>query len=204
MRWTTPLLLILPFAAALVSCKNPPPPTPTLASTATAPTTAAASAATSAPAGTSAGGTATISGTVNGHPFNAASTVVWIGNPDDPATMAVYLFDKPMACSDLAKKGWIHSIAAGTKVYEMIVTGSAAKTYTPSTAKDIPEGSVEVNFILAAPEKNETRAPGGTVVITSVTPKASIAGTFSTTFPSAGDKLEGTFTAVYCPDAHEP
>ena len=168
------------------------------------PSMSATTAASASGAPSAAAATATIAGSVNGKAFNAAPTVVWIGMPDDPATMAIYLIDKPLACADLAKKGWIHTIAAGTQVYEMIITGSTVATYAPSTTKETPAGQVEVNFILAEAKKNETRAQTGSVKITAIAPKSSITGTFDTSFAAPGSKLAGSFTATYCPDAHEP
>ncbi len=161
-------------------------------------------------------GSGTIAGTVGGTSFGQVYSAFLIGAPDVATDTALYLVGaQGVACSDIGKSGWSHTIAGGVQIFEMILTTStpAGGTYTVSTATAPPAGSAEVNYILSAPTRNETRATGGTITLTALTPGASAVGTFSVQFPSnVGDggadaganALDGTFAAAFCAAAHEP
>ena len=157
-----------------------------------------------APAEAGGSGSGTISGSVKGATFDTVMSSYWIGTPDDPATIAVYLIGKPITCAEISKSGWSHTIPASTQVFEMIMTGSAAGTYKVSTANPPPAGEAEVQYIFAQPTKNETRANAGTITLGTLTPKSEAIGSFSVQFPDGTSKLDGTFDAVYCPTGHEP
>jgi len=146
----------------------------------------------------------TLKGAVKGYTFGKIVSVIWIGVPESPATTAIYLSDTPLTCRDVDAKGWMQTIKPGTHVFEMITTGTSLQSYATSTAKEIPAGEAEVNYILAGPAKDETRATAGSVVLTSLYAGKSVSGTFSCSFGTGTDRLDGEFTATSCPDAHEP
>lgn len=162
-------------------------------------------------------GSGTIAGSVGGSPFTAVMSAYWIGAPDSAATTALYLIGKPIACADITTSGWSHTIAAGTQIFEMILVTKTPPIdrYTVSTAASPPVGGAEVQLIVAAPQRNETRATTGTIDLTKLIANNQAAGTFNVQFGAAGDAsddagdggangLTGTFTAAYCAAGHEP
>ena len=163
------------------------------------------------------GGSATIAGSVGGVAFTTVMSAYVIGSPDNAATTAVYLIGAPaVGCAAIGASGWGRTIPAGTQIFEMIMATKtpAADTYTVSTAAAPPVGSAEVQYVLAAATKNETRATSGTVTLSTLTPNGPAVGKFKVQFPSSGDAgdggdagasaLEGTFNAVFCAAGHEP
>ena len=150
-----------------------------------------------------AAGSGTIAGTAGGKTYDTVLSAYWIGAPDVATTTAVYLVAKPIGCADISKSGWSHTIAAGTQVFEMLMWGSAPGTFKVNSAASNP-GDVEVNALIAAPTKSETRGNAGTVTLTTLTATTEAKGTFSVQFPDGTSKLDGTFDAVYCPTGHEP
>ena len=179
--------------------------------------TATDAAASDAPAVVDAGdGSGSVAGSVGGMPFTSVMSAYWIGTPDLPTTTAIYLVGKQISCADIAASGWSHTIAAGTPIFEMIM---ASKTpvpghYTVSTATAPPVGSAEVQYVLAAPARNETRATAGSIDLTSLTNGVGAVGMFDVQFGSGADggdagdaganSLSGTFRAAYCAGGHEP
>jgi hypothetical protein len=166
-----------------------------------------------APAAVDAGaGSGSIAGAVGGTPFTTVMSAYWIGVPDSAATTAVYLIGTQLACADLAASGWAHTITAGTPIFEMIMTSKTPVTdhYTVSTASSPPVGSAEVNYIVAAPARNETRSTTGSIDLTSVAAGIEAVGMFDVQFGASdgGDaganSLSGTFRAAYCAGGHEP
>ncbi len=157
-------------------------------------------------------GSGAIAGSVGGAPFGTVMSAYWIGVPDVASTTAVYLVGKPIACSDITTSGWAHTIAAGTPIFEMIMATKtpAAGQYTVSTASSPPVGSAEVQYIVAAPARNETRSTTGTIELTTLTAQSEAVGTFSVQFgatdggDAGANSLSGTFTAAYCAGGHEP
>ncbi len=166
-----------------------------------------------APASFDAGaGSGSIAGSVGGMPFTTVMSAYWIGVPDNAASTAVYLVGKELSCADLAAAGWAHTITAGTPIFEMIMTSKTpvADHYTVSTASSPPVGTAEVQYIVAAPTRNETRAVAGSIDLTSIAAGIEAVGAFDVQFGSndAGDaaanSLSGTFRAAYCAGGHEP
>ena len=143
-------------------------------------------------------------GSIDGSPFGAVSGALWAGAPDDPTTTVVYVFSKPVACSDLQNPGWDTKVPEGTRVLEMKAFGSDLRTYTVVTTPTPAPGEASVNYTLssqtATPMEESSRA--GDVSLAGLTPKTSVQGTFSLTFASS--TLAGTFDAVFCPGGHEP
>ena len=97
-----------------------------------------------------AGGSGSIDGSIGGTPFGGAAASLWIGAPDDPATTVVYLFSKPVACSDLATPGWDTRIADGTQMLEMKMFGTSPATYNVVTTQTPAPGEAAVNYTLSA------------------------------------------------------
>jgi hypothetical protein len=161
-------------------------------------------------------GSGSIAGSVSEMPFTSVMSAYWIGTPDLPTTTAIYLVGKQLSCADIGASGWSHTITPGTQIFEMIL---ASKTpvvghYTVSTATAPPVGSAEVQYVVAAPARNETRSTTGTIDLTSITNGVGAVGMFDVQFPSAADSgdagdagangLSGTFRAAFCAGGHEP
>jgi hypothetical protein len=149
-------------------------------------------------------GTGTLSGAVNGKAFGVVANALWIGQPDSAATTVVYLFSKPVVCSDLCSPGWDTRIADGTQVLELKALGVApatfpvVKTLTPATG----EAVVNTTISSTSATPSETSGSGGTLTLTDLQDKQTAAGTFDLLF--ASDGLHGSFSAAYCPEGHEP
>lgn len=153
-----------------------------------------------------AGGTGTgmVTGTIGGAPFGAVATALWAGAADDPATTVVYVFSKPVACSDLATPGWDTRITDGTSVLEMKSFGTTPGMYKVVTTLTPAAGEASVNYTLSSTmgTPKEDGSTMGMVTLTKLTPNVSAQGTFTLTF--ATSTLSGSFDAVYCPGGHEP
>lgn len=149
-------------------------------------------------------GSGTVTGSVGGAPFGTVATVLWAGAPDDPATTVVYVFSKPVECSELATPGWDTRITNGTSVLEMKSFGTTPGTYKVVSTLTPAPGEASVNYTLSSTTgtPKEDGSTGGTVTLTALTPNTSAKGSFMLTFASG--PLTGTFDAVYCPGGHEP
>jgi hypothetical protein len=149
-------------------------------------------------------GTGMVTGTVGGAPFGAVATALWAGAADDPATTVVYVFSKPVACSELATPGWDTRITNGTSVLEMKSFGTKPGSYTVVTTLTPAPGEASVNYTLSSTmgTPKEDGSTKGTVTLTTLTPSTSAKVSFTLTFASG--PLSGTFDAVYCPGGHEP
>jgi hypothetical protein len=156
------------------------------------------------PGTTTGTGTGTVTGSVAGAPFGSVATALWAGAPDDPATTVVYVFSKPIACSELGSPGWDTRITDGTSVLEMKAFGSAPGAFKVVTTPTPAPGEASVNFTLSSTSgtPKEQGSSAGTVTLTSLAPNASAKGSFMLTFGTS--TLSGSFDAVYCPGGHEP
>jgi hypothetical protein len=149
-------------------------------------------------------GTGTVTGSVAGTPFGSVATALWAGAPDDPATTVVYVFSKPVACSELATPGWDTRITNGTSVLEMKSFGTMPGSYKVVTTLTPAPGEASVNYTLSSTmgTPKEDGSTMGTVTLTTLTPNTSAKGSFTLTFGTSS--LSGSFDAVYCPGGHEP
>jgi hypothetical protein len=149
-------------------------------------------------------GTGTVTGSVGGTPFGSVATALWAGAPDDPATTVVYVFSKPVACSELATPGWDTRITNGTSVLEMKSFGTMPASYTVVTTLTPAPGEASVNYTLSSTTgtPKEDGSTMGTVTLTTLTPNVSAKGSFTLTFGTSS--LSGSFDAVFCPGGHEP
>ena len=154
----------------------------------------------------SAGGTGTgmVTGSIGGAPFGSVATALWAGAADDPATTVVYVFSKPVACSELATPGWDTRITNGTSVLEMKSFGSTPGMYKVVSTLTPAAGEASVNYTLSSTTgtPKEDGSTMGMVTLTMLTPNVSAQGTFTLTF--ATSTLSGSYDAVYCPGGHEP
>ena len=135
-------------------------------------------------------GTGTVTGSVGGAPFGSVATALWAGAADDPSTTVVYVFSKPVACSELTTPGWDTRITPGS--YKVVTTltpapGEASVNYTLSSTMGTPK---------------EDGSTMGTVTLTTLTTSTSAKGSFTLTFGTSS--ISGSFDAVYCPGGHEP
>jgi hypothetical protein len=149
-------------------------------------------------------GTGTVAGSVAGAPFGSVATALWAGAPDDPATTVVYVFSKPVACSELGSPGWDARITNGTSVLEMKSFGSMPGDYKVVTTPTPAPGEASVNYTLSSTSGTpmEQGSSAGKVTLTSLTPASTAKGAFMLTFGTS--TLSGSFDAVYCPGGHEP
>ena len=149
-------------------------------------------------------GTGTISGAVNGASFTNVATSYVLGAPDDAATTVVYLFSKPVACSDLAAPGWDTRIANGTQFVELKMFGTTPATYKVVTTLTPAPGEASVNYTLSATSGTpaEQSGGGGTITLKDVKPTTSASGSFALVFGAS--HLDGTFESAFCAGGHEP
>jgi hypothetical protein len=150
------------------------------------------------------GGSGSIDGSVGGTPFGGAAASLSIGTPDDPATTVVYVFSKPVACSELSTPGSDTRIANGTQMLEMKMFGTSPATYSVVTTQTPAPGEAAVNYTLSATSGTPTEqaGSGGTVTLTKTVAGVSAAGSFALNF--ATSKIAGTFDAAFCAGGHEP
>jgi hypothetical protein len=153
--------------------------------------------------GSPAGG-GTASGDVDGRSFDVVASAWLAGQPDDPHTTVVYVFDAPVICDDLATPGWHTRIADGTQALELKLIGLEPGDY-PVPASGRPsagesDDNLTVTSTTATP--NEVSATAGSVTLDAIRPSRSATGSFDLTFP--GGHLSGTFSTGFCASAHEP
>ncbi len=149
-------------------------------------------------------GTGTVTGSVGGAPFGSVATALWAGAADDPSTTVVYVFSKPVACSELTTPGWDTRITNGTSVLEMKSFGTTPGSYKVVTTLTPAPGEASVNYTLSSTmgTPKEDGSTMGTVTLTTLTPSTSAKGSFTLTFGTSS--ISGSFDAVYCPGGHEP
>ena len=172
--------------------------------TADGPVDAGVDSATSEAATPDGGGTGTVSGSADGTPFTTVATSYVIGAPDSAETTVVFLFSKPVRCSDLGTPGWDQKITDGTQLLEMKIFGKAPGTFKAVTTVTPAPGEASVNYTLSATSSTpaESGSSGGSVTLTGIAASASAQGSFSIAFGT--NKLDGTFDAIFCPGGHEP
>jgi hypothetical protein len=159
----------------------------------------------SGPSATDAGGgSGSVDGSVGGTPFGGAAASLWIGSPDDPATTVVYLFSKPVTCSELATPGWDTRITNGTQMLEMKMFGTSPATYKVVTTQTPAPGEAAVNYTLSATSGTPTEqvGSGGTITLAKTTAGVHATGSFALNF--ATSNIAGTFDAAFCAGGHEP
>ena len=146
----------------------------------------------------------TISGSADGTPFDTVSMALWFGAPDDPATTVIYVFSKPVKCSDFSTPGWDKRITDKTQFLEMKMFGLTPATYTVTTSATPAPGEASVNYTLSSTSgvPVETASSGGTVTLSTITPTTNATGSFALHF--GANNLNGTYDATYCPGGHEP
>lgn len=162
-------------------------------------------------------GTGTVTGDVNGGPFGTVSQAWMLGHPDSASTVVVYLFNKPVSCHDMTamfgQMMWDQRIPSGTQFLEMKMFGPvtpttpaiAPGTFTATTSMTPAPGEATVNQSLTAgaTASAETSGSGGTIMVTSIVDKQSVAGTFNLTF-TGGKTFTGSFNAGFCDVGVEP
>jgi hypothetical protein len=150
-------------------------------------------------------GSATVHGTLGGRPFEMASSSWLIGAPDDPQqTRVIYVFDKPIACSEISMAGWDTTITDATQALEIKLIGTKAGKYPVATSAQPATGEANVNYTLSTTTGTpaETVSKSGIVTLDAIKDGTSASGSFDLTFPNGS--ATGTFDAAYCPAGHEP
>jgi hypothetical protein len=175
-----------------------PTPTPTPIPTPTpTPVPDAAPEPTPMPPPPNAAGTS-ISGTIDGAPFNTAASALWLGKPGDAGTVIVYLFSTPATCANVTTKGWDGQLTFPTQTLELRLAGNTATTYAVKTNPT----SGQAEALHTNPEGTLIAAPSGSVTVAAVNAGQNVTGTFTVTFASG--TLSGAFDAVYCGNGIEP
>ncbi len=155
------------------------------------------------PGGSASLGQAAVSGNFGTTNFDQAPSAFWIGHPDVPDTIAMYLSAKPMTCNEAANIGWNQMLPPGVAVLEMILEGTSPGVYVVTAADPVAPGDAEVNFIVSGPELDEWRAPSGTVAVASASDADGIVtGQFDVSWLD-GSRIRGSFSAAECAAAHE-
>ena len=133
----------------------------------------------------------------------ASATQLWIGMPDDKATIVVYVLSKPTSCSLLSAPGWDAKLAPGTQHLEMKEFGSAPGSYAVVTTKTPAPGEAAVNYTINdGGTAVETSGSGGVVTIATLNASKDITGRYDLTFGTTS--ISGTFDATYCAGGVEP
>lgn len=145
-----------------------------------------------------------ISGSVKGHKFDTVAAAYRIGMPDDASTVVVYLFDRPIACAELAMVGWDARITDKTQALELKAFGTMPNTYKVVKSMTPAAGEAAVFYTLSSRTgtPTETQASGITLTLTRVVDAGEATGSFDLKF--GAEALTGTFKAPYCPEGHEP
>ena len=141
---------------------------------------------------------------------------MWVGSPDDPATIVIYLLSKPFSCNGSVwapGQGWDTKVPSGSIVMEFKanpIPSSFPAPYTvphtnPTLATPPPKGQAFAiwSSVNGTPVAAETSATGGTLTLTSLKPNTNVTGTFNLTF-AGSNTLSGSFDASYCAGAGEP
>ena len=153
-------------------------------------------------------GSATVMGSADGTPFTTAAMAILLGSPDSATSTVVYVFSKPVMCSDLATPGWDKRITNATQFLELKMEGLAPATFNVVTTPTPAPGEATVNYTLSTTTgvPVETVGSGGTVTLTKLTAMTGASGSFAIKFANdAGtNTLTGTYDAVFCPGGHEP
>ncbi|HET6283774.1 MAG TPA: hypothetical protein VFH73_22665 [Polyangia bacterium] len=155
-------------------------------------------------AGGSAGSSGTvITGSADGTPFTTIGSVLWAGMPDVPSTV-VYVFSKPIKCSEITAAGWDTTIPAMTQILEVKMMGTTVGPYQPIIkAPRLPAaGEAQVNYTLSGANPTESFSTSGTTAIVKVTAMSTLSGSFDLLF--GANALKGTFEATYCAAGREP
>src|SRR5262249_47928784 len=104
----------------------------------------------------------------------------------------VFLFEAPVACSDIVNVNWDKTSIGDKQVLEIAFQDTAARPYQVMT-------DVFAAYLLGSYNPD---AFSGTVTIGAVHPSVDLTGSFGLGF--VNDSLAGTFDAKYCADGVEP
>jgi len=152
-----------------------------------------------------AAGSGSIQGKVAGKTFQSVGASYVIGESDDPDhTVVVYVFDRPIECSQIGSPGWDTTIADASQALEMKLIGTKPATYPVAAGPNAGQGEASVNYTLSstAHTPSEISSTAGSVKLDSVKSEGPAAGSFDLTFPDG--TLGGSFSAVWCSNGHEP
>src|SRR5437588_653241 len=71
----------------------------------------------------------TLTGSADGTPFTTVGSVLWAGMPDVAASTVIYVFSKPIQCSDITQAGWDMTITNQTQILEVKAMGTTPGVY---------------------------------------------------------------------------
>jgi hypothetical protein len=154
---------------------------------------------------TGSAGAGTISGSAEGHDSTSVAAAYFIGQSDDPTnTTVIYVFDAPVACSDLSAPGWDTRIVNATGALEMKLIGTSPAKYAVSASPTPKAGEASVNFTLSSTTTTpgEEASSSGYVQLDTLESAKQATGSFDLTFLDG--TLTGTFDAAWCANGHEP
>jgi hypothetical protein len=154
-------------------------------------------------AGSAGLGQAVVAGNFGTTSFDDAPSAFWIGHPDDPNTIAMYLSARPMTCDEATNAGWSQVLPPGMDILEMILEGTSPGVYMVTATLALAPGDAEVNFIVPGPVLDETRAVSGTVGVSRASSADGVvAGLFDVSWLD-GSRIRGSFSAAECANGHE-
>ncbi|MEO7331119.1 MAG: hypothetical protein ABI193_21260, partial [Minicystis sp.] len=144
-------------------------------------------------------------GSAGGKVVSQVASAYFIGQSDDPAhTTVLYLFDAPVACSDLAAPGWDTTVTNATGALELKLIGNAPGSYPVSQSVTPAQHEASVSFTVTSTTATpaEHASSGGDVQLDTIEAGKVATGSFDLQFPDGS--LKGTFSAGWCPNGHEP
>ena len=149
-------------------------------------------------------GANTITGMYGSVAIKPVMSGLWIGKPEDPGESGggpfVVLFSAPVTCTDIAQKGWIAKIPAGTQVMELII-GTTQVGKQIKQAGGAAANVVEVNYTFGASTLVEHKSTSGSLTLTSYKPGMAVEGMLDINFGVG--MATGAFHADYCADGLE-
>jgi hypothetical protein len=149
-------------------------------------------------------GSGSVDGTVNGDAYASVAAARVIGSPDSKSTTVVYVFSRPVACSELCSPGWDERIKDQTQSLELKLFGKTPATFSVVKTATPAAGETSVNYTLSSTTSTpqELGASSGQVVLAALDASGAAKGSFDLNFGT--DALKGSFDAAYCPGGHEP
>lgn len=151
------------------------------------------------------GGDGTITGKLDGRPYDTVGAAYVIGHPDDPAqTAVIYVFDAPVGCDELSSPGWDERVADNVQSLELKLIGHAPGDYPVALDGRPSSGESSDNYTLTSTSgvPSEVSASGGNVHLDNYVVGTGAAGSFDLQF--SGGSVKGTFEATWCAGGHEP
>jgi hypothetical protein len=145
---------------------------------------------------------------INNMPFATPTTSLFFEALDasnNTNTTVVYLFSKPVQCSDIQAAAWDGRITDGTQILELKMWGTTpAMDYTVTSSATPAPGEAAVSYSVSVNggATNDFVGTGGKVRLETRVAQSKVTGSFMVTW--ATGSLNGTYNSTYCPGGTEP